>query len=96
MARTRNKETQAQQYGVIDDFKIERPRETKAGIFFSLVINGVTINNCRIAEYKKAFISLPSYKGSDGKYYNVVWFSFSPQDQDAIINAVYDELDNNK
>lgn len=96
MARTRNEETQAQQYGVIDDFKIERPRETKAGIFFSLVINGVTINNCRIVEYKKAFISLPSYKSSDGKYYNVVWFRFSPQDQDAIINAVYDELDNNK
>ncbi len=97
MARTRNEEAQAQQYGVIDTFEIDRVRETKAGIFFSLVINGVSINNCRIAEYKKkAFISLPSYKGSDDKYYNVVWFKFSPADQDAIINAVYDELDNNK
>ena len=97
MARTRNKEAQAQQYGVIDTFEIERARETKAGIFFTLVINGVIINNCRIAEYKKkTFISLPSYKGSDDKYYNVVWFKFSPEDMDAIINAVYDELDNKK
>lgn len=98
MARTRNEEqTSVQTYGVIDTFEIDRVRETRAGIFFSLTINGVTINNCRIAEYKKkTFISLPSYKGSDDKYYNVVWFKFSPADQDTIINEVYDELDNNK
>lgn len=51
------------------------------GIALDLKLNGVTVYGCWYREYedrknpgdKKAFISFPSRKGNDGKYYNYAY-----------------------
>ncbi len=75
--------------GTINSFSVSNVRDTNYGCFFTLILNGVTINNCRVVEGKNGdFISLPSYKGNDGKYYSTVYFRFSNDDQQTIIDAV--------
>lgn len=91
-----------QEYGIIESWSVDHVREISTGtIYFNLTLNGVKINSCYVKEWKdgketKTFIGMPSYKGSDGKYYNNVYFRFLPEDQDAIIQCVYDELDAQK
>lgn len=91
---TTKKETKKEvEYGVIDSFDVSHARciEGKNGsvIFFTLRINGVSINNCRVAEGRQGdFISLPQYKGNDGKYYSHVYFRFSPEDEETILKVV--------
>ena len=63
-------------------------------VFFTLVINGVTIYNCRVATGKNGdFISFPQYKGSDGKYYNNVFVSLSDEDSAAILVDIQRQID---
>ncbi len=63
-------------------------------VFFTLVINGVTIYNCRVATGKNGdFISFPQYKGSDGKYYNNVYVSLSDEDSAVILENIQKEID---
>lgn len=76
--------------GRVDSFDVTRVRDTTAGVFFTLTINGVDINNCHVVEMKngKDFISFPATKGKDGKYYNTAYFRFSDADQQAVIAAI--------
>lgn len=78
------------EYGKIESLDVQRVKNTNRGCYFTLVLNGVSINGCTIRETKDEvpFISLPQYKGRDGNWYNVVYFRFSKEDQDAIINFV--------
>lgn len=63
-------------------------------VFFTLVLNGVTIYNCRVATGKNGdFISFPQYKGSDGKYYNNVYVSLSEEDSNAILEDIQKQID---
>lgn len=75
---------------VIDEFKILRAHEFDNGnTAFDIEINGIKIYGCTIMQGKNGrFISFPQRKGSDGKYYNVVWFGLSEKDSDSIIDAV--------
>ena len=58
-------------------------------VFFTLVLNGVTIYNCRVAAGKNGdFISFPQYKGSNGEYYNNVYASLSDEDSKKILEDV--------
>lgn len=58
-------------------------------VFFTLVINGVTIYNCRVATGKNGdFISFPQYKGSNGTYYNDAYVSLSDEDSKKILADV--------
>lgn len=88
--------------GIVDEFEIDRVRKSSNGqIYFTLILNGVHINGCYIKEWgegrnRKEFISLPSYKGTDGKYYNHVYFRFSDEDQAAIIDKVYEVYNDGK
>ena len=62
-------------------------------VFFSLTLNGVSINNCRVVEGKDGdFISFPSRKGNDGKYYKHVYANISPEDSKAILAKVEKEV----
>jgi DNA-binding cell septation regulator SpoVG len=55
-------------------------------VFFTLVLNGVTIYNCRVASGKNGdFISFPQYKGNNGTYYNNVYVSLSDEDSNKIL-----------
>ena len=65
----------------------------KTQVFFSLTLNGVSINDCRVVEGKDGdFISFPSRKGNDGKYYKYVYASISPEDSKAILAKVEKEV----
>lgn len=85
-----NGKTQNNDYGKIESFDVQRVKNTNSGCYFTLVLNGVSINGCTIRETKDEvpFISLPQYKGRDGNWYNVVYFKFSPEDQKQIIDLV--------
>lgn len=79
--------------GTIESLHVDHVRcvEGKNGslVFFTLTLNGVVINNCRVAEGKNGdFISLPQYRGNDGKYYSHVFFRFSDDDEAAILAEV--------
>ena len=92
-----NKPTNKFETGKVEAFGVTRARvvEWKNGsvIFFTLDLNGVSINNCRVAEGKNGdFISLPQYRGNDGKYYSHVFFRFSPEDEAAILAEVEKQI----
>ena len=101
MARERQRKSEAQQerqFVKVESFGIRRANEyTKTGtVFFDLDINGLTVYGCTVAKRKtdeSEFISFPSRKGADGKYYSIVYAALSQEDQDRIIDAVYDLLD---
>ena len=85
-------------YCEIRDHEVKNVRvvEGKNGdiVFFTLVINGVTIYNCRVATGKDGdFISLPQYKGSNDKYYNNVYVAIAAEDSDKIIAEVQKAID---
>lgn len=90
----KKKVTAQKECGKVDNFEILRAVNYDWGTSFNMVLNGVTIYNCTVAETKdgKFFISFPSRKGSDGKYYSYVYFRFSDEDMDKILTAVYEKL----
>ena len=98
-ARVTKKEAQAQPETLkIESFDVLRANEYEATgtIFADLKINGLTVYGCTIVKRKDGsgeFISFPSRKGSDGKYYSIVYARLSDMDSDAIIDAVYNLLD---
>lgn len=78
----------------ITSYQIDRAKVSKDGLVrFNLTLNGVSINGCRVAEGKNGdFIAFPSYKGTDGKYYQHVWVRLSSEDQDKILKEVEDMI----
>lgn len=80
--------------GVISEFQVKNARSFDWGTVFTLVLNGVEIHGCRVSERRdgNSFISFPSYKGKDGKWYSYVYFKFSEADQDAILQAVAEAI----
>ena len=63
-------------------------------VFFTLILNGVKIYNCRVATGKDGdFISFPQYKGTNGQYYNNVYASISKNDSDDILAVVQAQID---
>lgn len=80
--------------GVVSEFEVKNARQFDWGTTFSLVLNGVEIHNCKVGERKdgNSFISFPSYKGKDGKWYSYVYFKFSEADTEAILKALAEQL----
>ena len=78
----------------IFNYEILRVKLNKFNVVnFSMKINDITINNCKVIEGKNGdFISFPSYKGSDGKYYNHVYIKLSDSDLKDILKAVEEKL----
>lgn len=67
--------------------------ENRVQVFFTLTLNGVHINDCRVVEGEKGdFIGMPSRKANDGKYYNRVYAKLSPEDEKAILEKVEKEV----
>ena len=63
-------------------------------VFFTLVINGVTIYNCRVATGKNGdFVSFPQYKGNNGTYYNYVYVAISDEDSAKILAEIQEIID---
>ena len=86
---TKNNDTLKLTYHEISNVRAIPVKDGEDLIFFSLQLNGVTINNCRVATGKNGdFISFPQYKGKDGKYYNYVWVKLSDEDEANILNEI--------
>lgn len=65
----------------------------KMGTLFTLCIDGAYFPNLRIVEYKKGdFIGMPSKQGKDGNYYDDFTLYLSPEDTEAVIEAVEENL----
>lgn len=76
------KETNTTTYTVT----VTRAKEIKDSYAFDMEVNGIKIYGCWLKESKNGgnFISFPSYKGSDGKYYSHVWFNIDEKLQEEI------------
>lgn len=75
------------------DAKVTRANQVGDAVFFDVTINGVTIYGCKVIEGKNGdFISFPSHKGKDGKYYNHAWVKLSDEDTANIVKQVEDAL----
>lgn len=73
--------------------KVTRANQVKDTVFFDVVINGVTIYGCKVVEGKNGdFISFPSHKGKDDKYYNHVYIKLTDEQTSNIIHQVEEML----
>ena len=86
----RNKENAEEKKTVVSDLKVIRAKEYKGTTFLDLEVNGVKIYGCRYVVGKNGdFISFPSYKAKDGKYYNYAYVDLD----EAMIKLIDEELD---
>lgn len=82
-------EKKAQSY----DIEVTRAKEIKGSYAFDMTVNGIKIYGCWLKEGKKGnFISFPSYKGSDDKWYSHVWFEITDELQDEIEKQIEAQL----
>jgi DNA-binding cell septation regulator SpoVG len=73
--------------------KVTRANQVNDTVFFDLELNGVSIYGLKVVEGSKGdFISWPSHKGKDGKYYNYAWCKLSDEQQKDIIHQVEEML----
>lgn len=73
--------------------KVTRANQVKDTVFFDMEVNGVTIYGCKVVEGSKGdFISFPSHKGKDGKYYNHAWVKLTDEQSKEIIAQVEEAL----
>ena len=69
--------------------KVTRAYQFDNSIALDMEVNGVSIYNATLRDSKNGmFISFPSRKGKDGKYYSHVFVKFSKEDIDKIIAQV--------
>ena len=90
----RREDRRERQYIDVTSWDVDRVHVTGRGtIFFTLILNGVSISSCHIAETRDGmpFISMPQYKGIDGNYYSTVYAPMEDKLQAEIIDAVRDE-----
>lgn len=87
---SRRSKENAEAKAVVNDLKVLRAKEYKDTVFCDLEINGVKIYGCRYVEGKNGdFISFPSYKGKDGKYYSHCYIDLD----DAMVNLIDEQID---
>lgn len=73
--------------------KVTRANQVNDTVFFDMEVNGVTIYGCKVVEGSKGdFISFPSHKGKDGKYYNHAWVKLTEEQSKEIIAQVEEAL----
>ena len=73
--------------------KVTRANQVENTVYFDVVINGVTIYGCKVIEGKNGdFVSFPSHKGKDGKYYNHAYVKLSDDDTAGIVKQVEEML----
>lgn len=86
----RSRENEAQSKVVISDLKVLRAKEYKETVFIDLEVNGVKIYGCRFIEGKNGdFVSFPSYKAKDGKYYSHAYVELD----EASIKLIDEQID---
>lgn len=91
MAETRNRRTKETTNRV---FKVKRAHEFPNGnVSFDFEIDGISFYRSIVVKGKEGdFVSFPSYE-SNGKYYHYYFIKLTDEEQNALIDAVYDSLD---
>ena len=93
MAFNKN-ERHEQKYYVLNDVQNVRQWDD-GGITFTAIVNGIWIYGLRIVETKDDwFVSFPSRKGSDDKYYKHVYFPIDEDIKNLIHAAIEKALEN--
>ena len=91
------KEAKEREYLNVESFEIIRAREAQKGrVWADLKINGISIYGFQVVPRNDGsgdFLSWPSYKGSDGKYYNSAFAYIRPETQTSILQAIQAKLD---
>ena len=79
----------------VKDVQISKVRVTSDDkVYFTLIVNGVFINNCRVATGSKGdFVSFPSYKGKNGNYYNYAYVSLDDKVTTEIMEMIQAAID---
>lgn len=82
------------QKSILKDYSVDHVKmDSKDRVRFALTVNGVTVYGCNVVEGKNGdFISFPSYKGKDEKYYNHVYIPLTDKEQEVILLDVEKEL----
>ena len=71
------------------EIKVTRAKQFDNACMFDMVVNDVTIYGCSLIEGKKGcFVSFPSRKGKDGKYYSYAYVKLEDQDVQTIIDQI--------
>ena len=87
--------TQTEEINEIDvlSFEVSRVNQYKDTVFFDLTLNGIKIYGCTVVEGKRGdFISFPSKKGKDDKWYSIVYVRLSASDQNIILAEIEKQL----
>lgn len=92
MKKTENENSN--QKSILKDYSVDRVKmDSKGRVRFALTVNGVTVYGCNVVEGKNGdFITFPSYKGKDGKYYNHAYIPLTDKEQEGILLDVEKEL----
>ena len=78
---------------VVVNAKVTRANQVENTVYFEMDVNGVMIYGCKVIEGSKGdFVSFPSHKGKDGKYYNYAYIKLSDEDTAAIVKQVEEML----
>lgn len=82
------------QKSILKDYSVDHVKmDSKDRVRFALTVNGVTVYGCNVVEGNNGdFISFPSYKGKDGKYYNHAYIPLTDKEQEHILLDVEKEL----
>lgn len=91
-----NTNTQRLEPITVSGFSIGRVRDNGQGVpFADVTINGVTVYGCavRATQAGEAFLAWPTRKGQDNKFYKLAYAPLTQEDQDKIIQVIYDKLD---
>lgn len=85
--RNRNTTSESKTYN--HEYAVRRAVRFDKDVVFNLSIDDFTIYNCRVVEGKNGdFISLPSRKRKDGKYWGIVYKHFSQDETNLILDMV--------
>lgn len=78
----------------IREYDVLRTKVFDSGnVVADIMLNGVSIYGVRVVEGKNGdFLSFPQRKGSDGKYYSIVYAPLSQDDQIMLLNAIERKL----
>ena len=78
---------------VVVNAKVTRANQVENTVYFDMDVNGVMIYGCKVIEGSKGdFVSFPSHKGKDCKYYNYAYIKLSDEDTAAIVKQVEEML----
>lgn len=96
MAKFNTGNTQAKEQIKAATLSVSHVKEWDNGVTFTLTVDRVSIYGCRIVSGKNGdFISFPSRKGSDGKYYNHAYIDLTDTEIMVVFDMVRSALNGN-